>query len=137
MADLEETTSDKDTLDAYNTHVYSDLMYNYQKFDNPKIKKNGEPYDNDDDGFDGDNDDTDNDKNNKDMNFLSAILDLLIPRFITDRVFGVIDETGTFIVIGFIDDHPPEDITEFYKAEVKAFNFLGYAFFPKVHKELN
>lgn len=66
MADLEENDSNetKDSLDAYNTHIYNDLMYNYQKLDEPKISSiiNSK----DDLEFDGNDDFNDDSENNKD-----------------------------------------------------------------------
>lgn len=62
MADLENDDSlEKDALDAYNTHIYNDLMNNYKNLDEPKMAS----YNGGDDTFDGDDDMTDADKNNK------------------------------------------------------------------------
>ena len=59
MGDLEEIKNgENETLDAYNTHIYSELMYNYQKFDEPKFTSSLNQSNNND-GFDGDDDDTD------------------------------------------------------------------------------
>lgn len=60
MGDLEEIKNgENETLDAYNTHIYSELMYNYQKFDEPKFTSSLNQSTNNDDVFDGDDDDTD------------------------------------------------------------------------------
>ena len=38
MKDLDEIQNEEnEVLDAYNTHVYNELMYNYQKFDEHKF----------------------------------------------------------------------------------------------------
>jgi hypothetical protein len=60
MTDLDNITNEEnEVLDAYNTHVYSELMYNYQKFDEPKFTSTSNQSNNNDDVFDGDDDDTD------------------------------------------------------------------------------
>lgn len=60
MGDLEEIKNgENETLDAYNTHIYSELMYNYQKFDEPKFTSSLNQSNNNDNEFNGDDDDTD------------------------------------------------------------------------------
>ena len=70
MKDLDEIKNEEnEVLDAYNTHVYNELMYNYQKFDEPKFTSTSNNHNVNDDGFDGDDDDTDfvNKDNMKDI----------------------------------------------------------------------
>lgn len=68
MADLENNdTSEKDVLDAYNTHIYNDLMNNYKNLDEPKITTYMNLYEKGDDGFDGDDDMTDANTNKESM----------------------------------------------------------------------
>ena len=70
MKDLDEIQNEEnEVLDAYNTHVYNELMYNYQKFDEPKFTSTSNNHNINDDGFDGDDDDTDfiNKDNMKDI----------------------------------------------------------------------
>jgi hypothetical protein len=60
MADLDDIKNEEtELLDAYNTHIYNELMYNYQKFDEPKFtsSSNQSNNNNNDDGFDGEDDD--------------------------------------------------------------------------------
>lgn len=58
MADLDDIKNEEnEALDAYNTHIYNELMYNYQKFDEPKFAS-ASNQSNNDDAFNGD-DDTD------------------------------------------------------------------------------
>jgi hypothetical protein len=60
MGDLEEIKNgENEALDAYNTHIYNELMYNYQKFDEHKFASSLNQSNNNDDAFDGDDDDTD------------------------------------------------------------------------------
>jgi len=67
MADLDDNDNqENDTLDAYNTHVYSELMHNYQKFDDPKIKTYINSSIGDDNNITDNNNNDDDDKNNKD-----------------------------------------------------------------------
>ena len=57
MGDLEEIKNEEnEPLDAYNTHVYNELMYNYQKFDEHKFTSSSIQSNNNDDVFDGDDD---------------------------------------------------------------------------------
>jgi hypothetical protein len=69
MIDLEDinNSEEQDSLDAYNTHIYNDLMYNYQKLDESKISAISNVNTCDEDGFDGDNDDTDIGENKDNM----------------------------------------------------------------------
>jgi hypothetical protein len=60
MLDLEEIKNEEnEVLDAYNTHIYNELMYNYKKFDDTKFISSSTQINNTNDGFDGDDDDTD------------------------------------------------------------------------------
>ena len=60
MLDLEEIKNEEnEVLDAYNTHIYNELMYNYKKFDDTKFISSSNQINNTNDGFDGDDDDTD------------------------------------------------------------------------------
>lgn len=68
MTDLDDVKNEEnEALDAYNTHIYSDLMYNYQKFDEAKFTSTSNQSNTNDDVFDGDDDDN-TDFGNKDNN---------------------------------------------------------------------
>ena len=67
MTDLDDCNNQEhDSLDAYNTHIYNDLMYNYQNFDETKTNNVNSSNEGGDNGDGGDGDDIDTDKNGKD-----------------------------------------------------------------------
>lgn len=69
------------------------------------------------------------------MKYLLALLDLLIPRFVTDHVS--LERTGEdeYEVIGLVEDFP-DDFPHQAVCHVTCFNLFGFGFFPTVEGEI-